>query len=247
MATICTSDTNRRVAHFLLALVLAALSAFSASIAAAAVEPQVMHRIASASVPFVPNAGQWNEQVSFAAQTFAGTVFLTTDGKLVFSLPGKLPENAKVAGGGVENAAKPVRGHHPSDQQPVVQSGPGWVLTETLVGANRRPVVALPAGYLPGAAQVSYFIGNDAGRHQRALPALERVSLGEVFPGITVQLRATGSNVEKIFTVAPRQDTDLVRVQLGGATHIELGRNGELIAHTGNGPVAYTGGIVAGG
>ncbi|MBK7473239.1 MAG: hypothetical protein IPI73_24045 [Betaproteobacteria bacterium] len=95
--------------HFLLALVLAALSCLSAHCRRryrAAGHAQDCQRQRA----LVPNAGQWNEQVSFAAQTFAGTVFLITDGKLVFSLPGNWRKTRRFSRGGVENAAKPVRG-----------------------------------------------------------------------------------------------------------------------------------------
>lgn len=44
-------------------------------------------------VPFVPNGGQWDKQAAFAAHTFAGTLFVTTEGKLVYSLPGKPKAN----------------------------------------------------------------------------------------------------------------------------------------------------------
>jgi hypothetical protein len=40
-------------------------------------------------VPFVQNAGQWDKRAAFAAQTFAGTMFVITDGRLVHRLPGK--------------------------------------------------------------------------------------------------------------------------------------------------------------
>ena len=114
------------------------------------------------------------------------------------------------------------------------------VLTETFIGADRQAVRATPIGYRPAAATVSYFIGNDDTRHQRGLTTFERVKLGEVFPGIDVQLRATGTNVEKIFTVSPHQNPRRIRVQLDGARRLELDQRGRLIAHTDNGPIVYT-------
>jgi hypothetical protein len=48
-----------------------------------------LDKIAERSVPFVPNAGQWDARAAFAAQTFAGTLFVTKQGELVYSLPGK--------------------------------------------------------------------------------------------------------------------------------------------------------------
>ncbi len=57
-------------------------------------------------------------------------------------------------------------------------------------------------------------------------------------------MRATGNNIETIFTVAPKQDPKQdpkqIQVKLSDATKLEVNDQGELIAHTDNGPVAYT-------
>ena len=50
-------------------------------------------------MPFIANNGQVNEQVRFYAKTFGGTVFVTKEGEIVYSLPdggkgaGELREN----------------------------------------------------------------------------------------------------------------------------------------------------------
>ena len=56
---------------------------------ASAPDASTLQKLNRASVPFVVNAGQWDKRAAFAAQTFAGTVFVTTDGALVYSLPGQ--------------------------------------------------------------------------------------------------------------------------------------------------------------
>ena len=67
-----------------------ALLALGAGVAQAnAPDAATLTKIASLSVPFVPNAGQWDARAAFAARTFAGTVFVTTEGQIVYSLPGK--------------------------------------------------------------------------------------------------------------------------------------------------------------
>ncbi len=98
----------------------------------------------------------------------------------------------------------------------------------------------IPTGAHPQIGKASYSIGIDESKHRDGLPSYERMNLGDVYPGINVQLRATGANVEKIFTVAPRYDPTMIQVRLDGAQQLELGPHGELIAHTGNGPVTYT-------
>jgi hypothetical protein len=113
------------------------------------------------------------------------------------------------------------------------------VLTETFVGPDRQPIAATPGGADPATARVSYFTGGDATRPARDLGTFERIDLGEVFPGIRVHLRATGANVEKIFTVAPAR-TGRIRLRVGGATRLGTGVGGRRSPTPGNGPLAYT-------
>jgi hypothetical protein len=197
-------------------------------------------RLAALSVPFVPNGGQWDRRAAFAAHTFAGTLFVTTDGQLVYRLPGKeeaeppteLPPAADVAAGAGKTSSLAPRARRVRI--------PGGVLTETLVDAGGRAHALTPLGRHAQRAGVSYFIGDGASRLPDPLVAFEQVALGDVEPGIAVHLRATGRNVEKIFTIAPHRDPGTIRVRLGGAEWIALGPDGELIAHTVRGDVVYT-------
>lgn len=205
-------------------------------------DPATRNQIAALSVPFVPNAGQWDQRAAFAAQTFAGTLFVTRDGQLVYSLPGK-PVSGDASAERKASPATPATSHsHRTDGQRTA----GWVLSETLVDARGQPrsmvqsSLKAPAGYRAMEGKVSYGIGNDPAKHANNLNTYERVSLGDMYPGINVQLRATGNNVEKIFTVAPQQDPAQINIKLAGADKLEIGAQGELIAHTGNGPVTFT-------
>lgn len=207
---------------------LALLSVFLASQAhAIAPDRATLDKIAKLSVPFAPNAGQWHERAAFAAQTFAGTLFVTKDGELIYRLSGK---SLKASSGSFAPTGRL----------------PDWVLRETLVDAKGKPrsmsesTLKAPAGLIPMDSKVSFAIGNAPLSHVNNLNTYERVNLGEMYPGINVQLRATGNNVEKIFTVAPKHDPKQIRLKLAGANKLEIGNQGELIASTGNGPVTFT-------
>ncbi len=180
----------------------------------------IKQRINVASVPFVPNAGQWDARAAFAAKTFAGTLFVTNEGKLVYNLPATSPSAF--------------------DAGRDAQTQRALALTESFVSAAGETRIATPHGYRPAESKVSFFIGNDARKHQPNLNTYDRVNLGDVFPGVNVQLRATGTNVEKIFTVAPAQDPSQIHVKIDGALSVAIGAQGELIANTENGPVTYT-------
>jgi len=161
------------------------------------------------------NAGQWDARAAFAAPTFAGTLFVTTDGQLVYSLP---PARKTATG--------------------------GWALSESFVSATGKRIITAPVGDQPGATRTSDFTHTHAKASAHSTSGYQRVNLGDIYPGVNVQLRATrnnaGANVEKIFTVAPQHDPKQIQIKLEGANKLEVSAQGELIAHTGNGPVAFT-------
>ncbi len=191
------------------AFVWLAISAGAVGATPPAVDAFAAARIARFRVPFVPNHGQSDPQVAFLARTFAGTVFVTRDGRVVYSLaPSPLDRAAKI---------------------------PGWAISETFVH-GRAPT---PFGVQPGTATVSDFVGStDASRAN--LPTFDRVGLGEVAPGIAVELRAAGSNVEKVFTVEPGADPASIGVRIDGATRLLLADGGGLRVATGIGELQFT-------
>jgi len=168
-------------------------------------------------VPFLASSELDDPRVAFRAHSPAGTLFVTRNGQLVYSLHGG-DGNPQLRGAASSGAR-----------------GDGWVLTETLVDARVRP-----SGAVASATRVSRFIGNDAARWQRDVPAFDTVSLGEPWPGIRVELAARGTEVEKLFHVAPGADVRRIAVRLRGARRVELAADGRLVAHTGRGPVAFT-------
>jgi hypothetical protein len=54
-------------------------------------------KLAKVQIPFIANQGQSNKEIKFYARTFAGTVFVTETGRLVYSLP-KFEDKKLVAG-----------------------------------------------------------------------------------------------------------------------------------------------------
>jgi uncharacterized repeat protein (TIGR01451 family) len=171
--------------------------------------------LAALRLPFIANEGQVDAQVAYYAPTFAGTVFVTRQGRLVYALPG--PRSSAARG------------------KPATVSGPGWSLTEAAVDGTAHPVARDR-----GAARVSTFVGDDPARWRSALPTSMQIGLGEVWPGVTVALRARGGGVEKVFTVEPGASVDLIRIRVGGATTLSVDPAGALVAGTGLGPVTFT-------
>lgn len=94
---------------------------------------------------------------------------------------------------------------------------PGWTLTESFVGGHAAPVAAQPS-----ATNVSLFLGNEPGRWRAHVATSAAVSLGEVYPGISVQLKAYGKQVEKVFSVQPGAPVAVIRVRVAGAQGLAL-------------------------
>ncbi|MFZ8784287.1 hypothetical protein [Thermocrinis sp.] len=116
-----------------------------------------------------------------------------------------------------------------------------WVISERWVGGKVKAIT--PEEELP--TKVSYFIGNDPSKHKTNLPTYRYVSLGEVWSGIEVKLKATQKTVEKLFYVKPGADPSKIVVEVGGAKGLKLSKDGEIIIQTGLGelklskPVAW--------
>jgi len=164
-------------------------------------------RLAGVSVPFIVNQGQLDPAVAYYAPTFAGTVYVTREGRIVYSLAAR----------------------------EAVGSTRGWSLTETAIGGRGRPI-----SQGSEQARVSYFIGNDPARWRSRIGTYEFVSLGEVWPGVSVSLRAQGKNLEKLFTVGRGADPSRIRMSVAGAQSLRIGQSGSLIASTGLGEVVFT-------
>ena len=199
------------VARLTFSILLASTSAGLAD------QGQLRERVGGVRVPFIANRGQTNPAVAYYAPTFAGTVYVTKKGEIVYSLPAS-PKDTRGSALGVAKAF-----------------GAGWTLTEIPVRGRARVAAERPAE-----AQVNYFIGNDPARWRSGIPTYEGVSFGEVWPGVLLSLRAHGDNVEKLFTVRPGAEASRIRMRIAGAKSLRVDEAGALVATTGLGEVTFT-------
>lgn len=177
----------------------------------------------SFQVPFIQNQGQIaDSQMLFYARTFGGTVYVTAEGQLVYALPR--------SAGAESDRATTGAGHQSAIPQMAV-------IRETLVDAD---LAALPSGTERSGTIINSFIGNDPRRWQADIPAFSGVRFGDIYEGIALEVRATGDNVEKIFTVAPGADPARIALRLQGAEGVSITPAGELEARTILGAVRFT-------
>jgi hypothetical protein len=178
---------------------------------------------------WVANAGQWDKKATFSAPGYFGTTWVTKDGKLLHVTSKQQdcpkPKTPK------EDAAKPLK----------LCASQSWVVSERWVGGKVKGI----RGEEELETKVSYFLGNDHAKHRSALPSYRYVSLGEVWPGVEVKLKATQKTVEKLFYLHPKADPSKVQIELQGAKALKLSPEGEILIETGLGelklskPVAW--------
>jgi len=182
----------------------------------------VSAKLATLERGWVKNEGQWDERALFSAPGYFGTTWITKDGDLLHVAVKK--EECK-------------------EQTTKAKACPSksWVISERWVGGKVKAITAEEE--LP--TKVSYFIGNDPSKHKTNLPTYRYVSLGEVWSGIEVKLKATQKTVEKLFYVQPGADPSKIVVEVNGAEGLRLSKDGEIIIKTGLGdlklskPVAW--------
>ena len=169
----------------------------------------------SVSLPFIQNQGQTDQKVKFYANTFAGTVSVTSDGVTY----------------GLTKASK-----NSTDINSALPAVRGIAVQERFVNAGQLAI----SGADKSSAAASYFVGSDSTKWHSNLPTFNTVSLGYVWSGIKVDLKAHGNNVEKLFYVAPGADVSQIKLALQGISGLSINENGELVMATPLGPVSMT-------
>lgn len=172
----------------------------------------VSAKLATLERGWVKNEGQWNQRALFSAPGYFGTTWITKDGKLLHVAVKK--EDCK-------------------DKTEKAKTCPtkSWVISERWVDGKVQAI----KGEEELQTKVSYFIGNDPSKHKSGLSTYRYVSLGEVWSGIEVKLKANQKTVEKLFYVKPGADPSKIQVQLNGAKGLKLSKDGEIIIKTGLG------------
>ena len=169
---------------------------------------KLLNKVSSLQIPFIENKGQIEgKRVKYYARTFGGTVFVTKDGKIVYSVP-----NFEKKEG--------VR---------------GWLIQESFLGSSISHV----KGGDKAITKVNYFKG-DPSKWRRNIPTYNVISLGEIYKGIELELKAYGKNVEKLFYVKPNAHPESIKVKIEGNKSLKVNEKGELEVETGLGVVRFT-------
>ncbi|HEY7113260.1 MAG TPA: hypothetical protein VIA45_10050, partial [Thermoanaerobaculia bacterium] len=117
----------------------------------------------------------------------------------------------------------------------LVHALPGWTVVESFSGgrANVRPGPLSPT-------RVSRFAGGAPAGAPAAEATYESVSLGTVWPGVRLSVKAGPHDMEKIFRVAAGSTADAISVRLDGVSDLRVAADGSLVAGTGIGPIVFS-------
>ncbi|HKB15149.1 MAG TPA: SBBP repeat-containing protein, partial [Planctomycetota bacterium] len=113
-------------------------------------------------------------------------------------------------------------------------SGPPEVLRLRLVGA-RASAEATGLDALPGRSH--YFIGRDPAKWRTDVPHYARVQYRDVYPGVDLVYYGNEGRLEFDLVVAPGVDPDAIRLDVGGASGLEIDAGGDLVLRAAGGDV----------
>ncbi len=186
----------------------------------------VIKRVSRLQVPFIENQGQVRDgSVRFYADTFAGRVYVTDRAEIVYGLLKRDLKTKDGSGGDIN-----------STPRPKASRSKIMVLRESIEG---QTLSLRPRGVNRSVARVNHFTGKKE-NWRTGIQTWQEVSLGEVYPGIELRLRAYGDNVEKLFTVRPGAQVEKILLKVEGAQGLSVNEEGELEIETSLGTVKMT-------
>jgi len=178
----------------------------------------IIAKAASIAVPFVKNVGQFNVEVKYAVDLFAGRFFLTSK-ELVYSLRQRGKD--KTIHSDKFKLNTKIKRENVSDK--------GLVFREYFVDKKGARIHFKSKGEQQAETVVSYFRGNNPSKWRSNVASYQSISLGQVYPGVEVKLKASGKNVEKIFYVSPQSNVDDIKIGVSGVAGLKIAKDGRLM------------------
>ena len=109
-----------------------------------------------------------------------------------------------------------------------------FVIKEIPHGGNLTP-----SADTPSETTVNYFKGTEENWHTD-VPTYDSVSAGFVWDGVSLSLKAYGNNIEKLFTVFPGTNPNVIKMNFDGVESLSVDKSGELLLHTSVGDITMT-------
>jgi hypothetical protein len=190
----------------------------------------LMKKMSVLQMPFIENQGQVKDKsVRFCANTFAGKVFVTDKGEIVYRLIKTEKEDTEFR---MQDTGLRKQKTHNKDQDPIRRA---VALRETLIGSKQANLT----GMHKSKTRVNYFKGKKED-WRTDIPTWQELSLGEIYKGIDLKLKAYGKTIEKLFTVHPEGSVTDIKLSIEGAKGLKIKEDGVLEVETDLGVITFT-------
>ncbi len=173
----------------------------------------------AAQLAFVPNEGQFNEEVLYRADAQGVAIWLTKSGAVYQFV--RVSPTAELAGDATEMAKSTL----PSVADLSYES---HLMTISFEGADHsRARSDESAGWY-----ANYFIGNQPTAWKQGVPVSASVVYESIYPHIDLTYYAQGQALEYDLIVNPGGDPAQIKLRIDGAESIEITDDGELLCKT---------------
>ena len=112
----------------------------------------------------------------------------------------------------------------------------GWAVKERFLNAKKT----IAEGIRGAETKVSYFKGSDQNNWKSNIPTYQEIGLGEIYDHITLNLKAYGKNIEKLFIIEKGGKPEDIAIKVERAKKLKVNEKGELEIETGIGTVKMT-------
>ena len=159
---------------------------------------------------FIPNQGQWPDKVLAYTSFNTGRIYIEKTG-LTYVLFDPIDLASRHSR---ENGYDGLKGH---------------VYHVSFLGGRANPI--LVAGDQNSYFH-NYFIGNDEGKWQSAVPSLKSITINGIYPGIDLKFYENEYGLKYDFILEAGANPDLIQMEYQHADSVELDRSGNLAVST---------------
>ncbi|MFH1231314.1 MAG: CFI-box-CTERM domain-containing protein [Planctomycetota bacterium] len=182
--------------------------------AAIKAKKELSSNTSSTQIPFIRNEGQiQTPEVKFYTKVINGSVFITDKGEFVYNIITRKDYL------GADDYIQ-------SDGSLPLSAG-FYYLKETPVRSRQ-----IPSGEVTGLelspTVVNFFLGDKPENWRTNIQTYKLITLGEVWEGITLNLKANQKNIEKLFIINPNGDVKSIQFSMENIKELSLSNSGEL-------------------
>jgi len=208
-------------------------------------------QVANLSLPFIQNNGQIQEEdVSFYAPIFSGSIFLTKEDLTYAIEKEKTPQEQSLEeeqeiqeSEGKKNITDSFEDSMNTRLEKTEipqETTTRFAFSESFLDYEGNTIPLRAEGIDKAQTKVSSFQGSNPDQWKQDISAYNTISLGEMYNRIDVKLRAYLNNVEKLFFVFPGGNPEEIALKVEGVDTVAVAENGELLLNTPEGQLSMT-------